>query len=212
MLTLADLQVAAAPMAQESWIDENSGSLLLAVAAIVAASLAAYVATRNHRQQLEHDAAMRNREHIRETLDMAVEGAEAAITEVVRFSTVLEPRLPTTSADSPRHIESTENADDEWEDEVGKAMKAAHGSRLPMWMHNVRLELRLGPGHPVVVQHERLRKVLSDWDEVLRSRSKAVINKESLQDIGVTDDPWMEKIRDTFADFRLACIDWFNSR
>ena len=44
----------------ESWWHQNSGSLVLAVAAVTAAVVAAYVAIHNQRQQLAHDRFLRN--------------------------------------------------------------------------------------------------------------------------------------------------------
>lgn len=69
-----------------SWLSENIGSIVIAVAAITAAFLAAFVADRNHKRQLAHDRFLHNRDDTRAVMDAAVEAmsdASEAFTDYV---------------------------------------------------------------------------------------------------------------------------------
>lgn len=63
----------------EGWWAKNSGDFLLAGAAIFAAAVAAFVSTENRRKELAQDRYLRDREHIRDTLDATMSAAQTAV-------------------------------------------------------------------------------------------------------------------------------------
>jgi hypothetical protein len=62
------------------------GPVLIALAAIFAAGLAAWVARRNHAQQLAHDRELRDLSHARQSLAAAVESIADAVDSVTKLS------------------------------------------------------------------------------------------------------------------------------
>lgn len=60
----------------------SSGSILVALAAVFAAGLAAWIARKNHAEQLAHDRAIRDLGHARQSLSAAVETVADAVDSV----------------------------------------------------------------------------------------------------------------------------------
>jgi hypothetical protein len=209
-LHLAALEVQLVPTHSENWLEHNSGSILLALAAIAAASLAALVATLNHRGQLAHDREMRNRDHTRDTIDAAVEGANQAIDRATDFSAVVKTGARRGYAPrSGRKGEKTKQQKD-WEREVVDSMTAAHQTNVAMQANNVRLELRLGLAHEIVNKQSSLRQALSDWEDVLRSYLTR--NEDAAEVEPFNDDKSAENVGAVFGEFRGACRDWFEDQ
>ncbi len=65
------------------------GPIIIALAAIFAASLAAWIARRNHGQQLRHDREMRDLSHARASLSSAVETVAEAVDSVSALATAV---------------------------------------------------------------------------------------------------------------------------
>lgn len=197
----------------ESWINHNSGSLLVALAAIVAASLAAYTANRRHGEQLAHDREMRNRDHTRDTLDAAVKGVSTAIDSTSNFAAAVEtvgPRLPDLHRETDPNLNDKVPADKvehlaEIKEELSLARNAAHDARTAMHANQLRLEIRLGENHPIVASHNQLRTNLSAWWDALIS----YVNYE--QTGAVEDGRYVEVVASDLDRFRLACGGWLNS-
>ena len=67
------LSIVEVEVVREAFGFPPSGSNLVAIAAVAAALIAAYVAIRNHGKQLEHDQRMRDREHARLVVGSAID-------------------------------------------------------------------------------------------------------------------------------------------
>jgi hypothetical protein len=63
----------------DSLLEGLAGPALIAVAAIIAAFVAAWVARRNHEEQLGHDRGLRDLDHARQSINSAVETVAEAV-------------------------------------------------------------------------------------------------------------------------------------
>jgi hypothetical protein len=70
-----------------SFLESLIGPLLIAAAAVLAASLAAWVARKNHSEQLANDRAMRNLDHARRSIGAAVETIQEGIHDLTTLDT-----------------------------------------------------------------------------------------------------------------------------
>lgn len=136
----------------ESWLSHDLGSILLAVAAITAAGLAAWVATRNHRQQLEHDRSLRKEDHIRDTIDAAVASANDALLTINGFLSNVQTtevwRETTNQILGDSTLTDAEQSEanatnEKWRRELEAERETCHPKLQTMRAVNVRLELRL---------------------------------------------------------------------
>jgi hypothetical protein len=73
-----------------SFLEGLAGPALIAVAAIIAAFLAAWVARRNHAEQLANDRALRDLDHARQSIGAAVERVVEAREAVAKLSVVVK--------------------------------------------------------------------------------------------------------------------------
>jgi hypothetical protein len=166
----------------ETWWTHNGGSLVVAVAAIFAAGLAAYVAIKTHQGQLNHDRRERNRGHIREVLDAAASAAGSARQALIRYTSaigVVERALK--AREKPSKFSET-NATDQ--------QMAALDSVQAMHTELTRLEIRLGREHEVsnayrdalvalneVMRNDRVPSSPDDLDEDAREARIKAINR-----------------------------------
>lgn len=181
----------------EGWWAHNSGPMVLAIAAITAAGLAAYVAIRNNRQQLEHDRDMRERAHVRDTIDAAMLGASATIHALSAVTSDL--------AVKKSHAGTMgEEAEKTLEEETEKDLLKASSAESEMRANHLRLDLRLGSSHPIVVSHGGLREALTSASNALLS---GIIRKD-----GERSPEEAHRIAAlALEDFRSACRDWFSA-
>jgi hypothetical protein len=209
-LLLAALNVQLA--SSESWLSHNSGSLLLAVAAIAAATLAALVAILNHRAQLAHDRDMRNREHTRDSLDAAVANVSTAIDVLgilagdigVRDLHVRALGLELGRGDEDSDpSDELARADQELQSEIDAHFARSSESELALRLNHNRLELRFGDSHPIVLAHATVEGKLRSRYEDLR----LALSRSSTLQHDVVDS----ELREAVATFKAACRDWFNS-
>jgi hypothetical protein len=191
-------------VAGESWLSHDLGPILLALAAVSAAALAAYVSVHNQRQQLAHDRHLRNQDHIRDTIDAAVavtNETQAAMTAFLGSVLALEFKrsdralkagvadpLQTLAGDHEEHPEVTSP----------DTMSIAAATD--------RLAMRLGPNHPIVATHraasDALVNVLFNAVGGLRTnRGGAKIQADGAR---------MQSLENALGAFRSACHDWFN--
>jgi hypothetical protein len=195
----------------EDWLSQNLGSMLLAVAAIMAASLAAYVATRNHRQQLEHDRQVRRDEHIRDVVDAAI----TSVSKAVRAATLLSATMQALEIwrDSYGEPSATKPGSDEAADEEELKVKLepargdAYNSLVELLQMGARLEMRLGPSHPISTSHAAVLKAMEELHFGASPAGVMEANREP-------DEVEAEKTRSAaltsaFAEFRRACHSWF---
>lgn len=71
------------------FFDVSIGSVLVALAAVFAAGLAAWIARKNHAEQLAHDRAIRDLGHARQSLSAAVETVADAVDSVTKLSSAV---------------------------------------------------------------------------------------------------------------------------
>jgi hypothetical protein len=177
------------------WFSENKGPLVLALAAVIAAT----VAVVNQRSQLAHDREMRFLEDVRKVIDLAVSGANDAIEKVTSFNAALGSRpvgfVPAAlSPDAPA-----------WNAKMAEMLQASYQSVFAMLAQGVQLGIRLGEDHPILVQHNRLCRTLSDWEEAIKARS----GLDEIRDIEPSADAFFKRTSAEAGAFRLACQQWF---
>jgi hypothetical protein len=124
------------------------GPLFLALAAVFAAGLAAWVARKNHEEQLAHDRAMRDLSHARQGLSAAVETVADAIDSVTKLS------IAVSEADSRRqHAEDVEASNDEFLETFERDGKTLMDTRSEQQREAASVPLLLA--EEVVVEEER---------------------------------------------------------
>lgn len=196
----------------EDWWSRNSGSILIAGAAVTAAGLAAYVASRNQLRQLAHDRFLRNRDYIRDTIDAAAllaADSRIAIDRLVATLQVIEEEREEHGSDAPpspmKVIDPREWREREWSKRYTESHREAASALLTMRETNARLELRLAVDNPVVSSYSALREALTAAAndatmEPGQSREKS---------LSAGDGDRIAAAEDAFAAFRVACRDWF---
>jgi len=206
-LTLASSALSAHQSAPDGWWAHNAGSTFVGAAAVVAAALAAFVATRNHREQLKHDREMRDRAHIRDTLDAALQGLNKAIEASALAGASLTVRESYFQAKWAEE-EDPEQSKKRWRKTATTDMEKAFKTELTMRANQVRIEIRLGTDHPIAVRHSAVMEELIAINERV---GKALV-------VPRLDDPEeAAKVTDhkeagrRFTALRRACLDWFGS-
>jgi len=190
----ADLQVQIGPVSHESWWAHNSGSIAVAVAAILAAGLAAYVAITNRREELAQDRELHERAHIRDTLDRALENIDRSISVNAEANAV---------ARAARTVEDQQKKE-ELEDRLKPLLAAAMADETALRGGQVRLELRLGKNHAVATAHQKLVNELSAWADTANALARS-------SDSSIPDDAGTDQASEAFAAFRAACRTWFEA-
>jgi len=92
----------------ERGLHDLLGPALLAIAAILAAGLAAYVAVRNHRAQLAHNRTERDREHARESIRAAAETIAETLDPLGAYELAVRA-----NDKAEKHVEALTGSDDE---------------------------------------------------------------------------------------------------
>jgi hypothetical protein len=72
-----------------TFLEGLAGPILIALAAVFAAGIAAWIARKNHSQQLRHDREMRDLSHARASLSSAVETVVEAVDSVSELTTAV---------------------------------------------------------------------------------------------------------------------------
>jgi hypothetical protein len=177
----------------ESWLEHHS----VAVAAITAAVLAALVSVLNQRAQLKHDRYLRNRDHIRDTLDAAIAIANemnvAAENFLISVTTFESHRADM----SPAPLEMTEGSleEERWKTVSQlQAMKAAQS----------RLEIRLEDEDPILKAYDTTRR---GFASLLQNVHRG-ITEDRPQAVREGDEGRVSELEKYFADLRKACRDW----
>lgn len=196
----------------QSWWSQNSGSVLLAIAAVLGAGLAAYVAMRNHKQQLKHDREMRNRDATRNTIDDAIEGIADAVIHTAnlgaRITSLETARARRQEVDSTGegNLAAAKAAFEKVDKKVAELIRPTYEAANVMAFQTARLEIRLGNGHPVARCHKGVREALDGWNDSLtdgirRNRTNAELEgtEERIEDLS--------RAR---TDFDTACHGWMN--
>lgn len=204
-----------ATTASESWWDQNAGSLFIAVAAMVAAGLAAFVSIWNTKRQLAHDRELRHFDHIRDTID----GALSIVTEAVKTASLLstqvkrtEPAREAVSAlegakGTPVEIleDKTDEAS-ESESELRSRERALYSNLVEMNTMTPRLEVRLGKDDPITARFQELYRTVQELYAHFEPAVRA--NRQQAERQG--DEATADAVIHSFRAFRTACYRWFN--
>ena len=179
----------------------------------MAATLAAYTAKGNHREQLQHDRAMREDEHTRELLDTIVERAQELFWAVRRWDNELvemeakrvslQARLASGLSEEATNSLQVERQDNE--EAITQSVSNANQHAIEMNLDTIRLILRLGDDHAIVGAHEELKDAVEaavDMREIAKTRNRT---KEKLVAAEESSEDGKEKL----GVFLAACRDWF---
>lgn len=178
----------------ESWFEHNS----VAIAAITAAALAAFVAIVNQRAQLKHDRKMRNRDHIRDTIDNAIDTANRTRTAMRQFLSTL------TTAEDQRSEHDVE-LPPEMVNRLTQLREKTISNIRSMRSAQTRLESRLEEDDSVVDAHKAM---LSAFLTVFENTFKGIrANRPSAT--REEDSQREEELKSAFVGFQNACRDWF---
>lgn len=208
------LSLAISRGAEESWWDKNSGDLLLAAAAFLAAGLAAFVSIQNRKKELAQDRYLRDREHIRDTLDATVATMSAAQTAVGDFYAHVthgevfrdEQRQIAEQATPPETAE-LEAREKELEELLGAERDKARPLLQELAVSQVRLGIRLPEDHPIVTKHAAAYDAADNLflallpgvdDNRPQEHREADVNRNKLRHA-------------LNGNFRNACRDWFTA-
>jgi hypothetical protein len=192
----------------ESWLEHDS----IAIAAISAAVLAALVAILNRRAQLDHDREMRNRDHVRDTIDEVVELTSEAVKATSLFHTQLR------TVESKRKQQAMAEVDEEtfsagqeeelvsFEEELGTRANHLYEALVALHPVNVRLIMRLGETDAICETFETTRKAIEVF------YVEGVPGLDGNRDSAQQDNQRKEEVRDSFSTFRYACYGWFKDK
>jgi uncharacterized membrane protein len=193
----------------ESWWSHNSGSLFIGIAAVVAASVAAYISIRNHREQLIHDREIRDRDATREAIDSAVEGISDCILRAATFSAQI------TSLESARDRleESEPGAESDLRGAIDRALAAVEidfpsvvAAVNTMFSNTIRLAIRLGDDHPITARHAETRNALGKQMRAVeegRHENRSEAQKKAAEEL-------VNDLQIARTAFESACYAWLN--
>jgi hypothetical protein len=189
----------------ESWFSHNA----IAIAAITAAGLAAFVAVRNQRRQLAHDRLMRSRDYVRDAID---EAAKAAGEARIAAEGALEARQELEQRRDEIEKAKKENPGgprlwgiSDLVDVADEKRHLAKESLNHMREARSRLNLRLAHDDPVVVAYENLREALRSLFSVDES-----LKENRAQGVRDADEARREAVQDAHAEFRRTGVAWMH--
>jgi hypothetical protein len=201
------------PVADQSWEAAVLGPGLIALAAVFAAGLAAWVAVRNTRHQLEHDRRVRSRDHIRDAIDQAAAAFEATRTgsdkllscvrglELLRKAQAAAPYSET----GPLQPDQLRKPEEETLQQGRVAREEAYAGLFRMEGSIARLELRLDRGDPIIGSYDHLREAIL---EMVQRLSPGLADNRIGSPVG--DQTRRDLVTRRFDAFRRACYEWFN--
>jgi hypothetical protein len=169
------------------------GPGMIAITAILAAIIAARTANRRQAAQLQHDRELqselqserlaydreqRDRQHIRDTIDEALRGVDAAIRTLAEYEAKIvvgddqrsERRRALNGEDKASPMQLTEAVKKLQEEtaDIHTSSQATYDAAIDLTSMNLRLGVRLGKDHPIVKSHQAFRDVYSTRSESLR--------------------------------------------
>jgi hypothetical protein len=192
------------------------GPILIATAAVIAAFVAAKTANTRQREQLAHDLLKRRVDDVRSTLDAAAELALASATVLVDFELAVENWEEESAAIKTEGANPGLTPDDRAalmvkaaaaKDGFLAANRALTETLIEMMGTKVRLQLRLGSGHPIPDLYERLRIEYRRHGDFF---SKGVAGGRT--DAERKEEEDHQAVRDeVFEGFFSACEEWLAS-
>jgi hypothetical protein len=189
--------------------------MLIALAAVIAASLAAAVAVRNHREQLQHDRELRAREQVGQLLDKAFDSAAIVIEASVKLRNLVEMFLETQEslnvvlADPQVDEERRAAADDRLKkrrDELEEARQSLIDRTVQARWNSMRMQLRLDSPEIVLPYREFLKAVADRRGGLEEAMEVGEWSSERAEG----DDAYAEAGRNALTDFSAGCMHWFS--
>lgn len=194
----------------ESWWHDLVGPALLAIAAILAASLAAYVAIHNHRRQLEHDREERDREHARESIRTIAETIAETLDPLGIYEIAVRADDKAT-----KHMETLEDSGDERAkkeaaeqqlqraEKVDEARDEVADLLIKMTADSIGLRASFGTESPVFQRYRELSRVFN-----ARYKACAPTVEGRKQRELAEKDSEVKKTRAALNAFQEACEKW----
>ena len=209
----------------QPWWRGLIGPALLAATAIIAAWIAANTANKRQAAQLAHDRELqaeqlaydreqRNRQHVRDAVDEAVRGIDAAVRVLFQY----EARI--VEGDQERNRRRGLLADEAGgvipkpailealiaeTTEIQADSDAAYDASIEMTSQNLRLALRLGDKHPIVKAHQAFRDAYSTRHDALVHLYQRPLTDEDRA--GIRNASQVGNA--IMASFTKSCREWF---
>lgn len=206
------------------------GPAVIAITAILAAMIAARTANQRQEAQLNHDRELQselqterlaydreqwNRQHIRDTVDDALRGVDAAIRTIAEYEAKIvvgdgqrsERRKVLSGKDkaSPLQLEEAVKGLRAETADIHTSSQATYDAAIDLTSMNLRLGVRLGKNHPIVKSHQAFRDVYSTRSESLRPLSSRPLTDDDRTQIRAAGDS-TNAILTTFFN---ECREWF---
>jgi hypothetical protein len=196
------------------WWESLLGPALIATAAVIAAFVAAYTANKRQREQLSHDRALKARDHLRNTLDDAVERVIGAVEVYAEFAAYigvnesLRQRNLKVLADADSTEEekkSARNSNKEILAENSAFSEKATARGAELIATQGRLRLRLGSTDPIVEAYEEL---VGSYMKLENNLAQGVIRNRD-QDKREEGEEADQQTTEDFQQFMRTCEAWF---
>jgi len=197
----------------ESWLSHNLGSVLIGLAAIVAAGVAAFVSIRNHKQQLTYDREIRDREGTRQAIDNAVRGMSDFILQGVTLSgNVMELEEARTALEEidPEETDALarqQGTVDRANAAVQQVVPLLSAATNTIHADTIHLAIRVGKDHPLATTQMKTREALKSWVLVLGIGSSRNRTEEELE----AARERTKEFRSARSAFETACLAWMTS-
>ena len=198
----------------EGWWAKNSGDFLLAGAAIFAAAVAAFVSIENRRKELAQDRYLRDREHIRDTLDATVTTMSGAQTAVGNFYAHVAPmeafrdeQRQRAQHAVPPQTAKLEAREKEVQEKLGTERDKARPQVQELAFSQVRLGIRLPEGHPIAAKHAAAYDAANKLFVALLPG----VDDNRSQAERTADGALNELRHELNRSFRDACREWFTA-
>lgn len=194
----------------ESWWQNLIGPALVAVAAILAAALAAYVAIRNHRRQLEHDWAERDREHAR----ASIRAAARTIAEILEPLTAHELAVRADDK-ATKDMEALQDSGNEQAKEQASEKQSQSGKRaretreiaeafvIKMMVDSISLRISFGANSPVFKNYRELSLTFNRRFEACAPTDEDRAKREAEEEGESADTTHVALVA-----FQEACENW----
>jgi hypothetical protein len=213
----------------DPWWHQVIGPALIAVTAIVAAAIAAQTANRRQatqlkenrvlqtellKDQLSHDRAQRNREHIRDTIDDAVQDIDALVRIMAEYQAEIitydgnRDRLRREAEDETKHPETRSLRREHLrkrQDELVARSGRVFDALINLISDRARLSLRLGNDHLILKSQLLVTLAFQKRHDFLRPLAQKALTDEDRQQIKNQADTAEEAVKE----FLDACRGWF---
>ncbi len=199
------------------------GQLLIAALALFGVLLTIWTANRRHRAQLAHDRQlraddlahdrrMRDREHVRTTLDQtldqltgSIEALSQAATRALQAEQVREDEEGVEAfGNAEQQLEAVKKTM-KAEADLAEALRKAHGATTAQMQATLRLRVWLGPDEPLTDAHAELADQLRAWYSAVGEALEANRTEHQLDHEKLVRDEVPNRVRA----FEQACQGYF---